>query len=148
MINNWFQSLIWLLDIPKDPNPVISGKKSLFSLNEMVNLTCSSPMSLPAAQLSVSINGTPITSGNDQRFQHRIYHQNYENDLSAASINIQFNSRYLTSRVTMECQTSIIHKQNRSVEVHLVSYNKNQQQIHNNEENIFYIEGKAHLILY
>ncbi|CAG2169088.1 unnamed protein product, partial [Oppiella nova] len=138
--------------IPKDPNPVIIGKKSHYTLNDMVNLTCTSPLSLPPAQLSATINGTPIGGDDhstDNRFQHRIYYQKYENNLSSSSINIQFSTKYLTHRLPFECHSTITHRHNRSTEVNLWTRHKNPQHLHHNSDehndadlNIFYTDDK------
>lgn len=139
------QSIGWPTDIPKDPNPIISGKKSLYTLNDIVNLTCTSSLSLPEAHLTATVNGTDIVA--DHRFQHRIYHQKYENNLMTTSINIQFNTKYLTHRVPFECQSTQYHKHNRSAQILLATSHKNPQQIINSDDNIFYIEGKSNEML-
>ncbi|XP_054165111.1 uncharacterized protein LOC128962735 [Oppia nitens] len=126
--------------IPKDPNPIIIGKKSHYTVNDLVNLTCTSPLSLPAAQLTATINGTSVVDSNDARFQHRVYYQHYENNLSAASINIQFSSRLLTTRVPFECHSAISHRHSRVAEVALWTTYKSPQQL--SDETTFYSEDK------
>jgi len=127
--------------IPKDPNPIIIGKKSQYRKNELVNLTCTSPLSLPAAKLTVSINGNSITSNTN--YHQRMYYTRYENNLSTTSINIQFPSYWLNKRNTFECTSAIIHKFNKSSQINLVSKHKDLQTIQLiNGDNIFYTEGK------
>lgn len=105
------------VDIPRDGQPIILGKKANFRPNELVNLTCTAPMSNPAAQLAVTLNGNGITSNSN--YYQRVYHNRYDNGLTSTSMNVQFPSYWLqTKRTNMfECVTTIVHHSNRSASV-------------------------------
>lgn len=132
---------VFIAVIPKDPNPIIVGKKSQYRKNELVNLTCTSPLSLPAAKLSVSMNGNSITPNSN--YNQRTYYNKYENNLSTSSINIQFPTYLLNKRNIFECTSVIIHKFNKSSQINLVNKHKDLQAIQLiNGDNILYTEGK------
>lgn len=124
------------VDIPRDGQPIIVGKKSHFGSTEPVNLTCTSPMSTPAARLVVNLNGNSLVAGaSNGQVQLRTYHRQFENGQTSTSVNVQFPGSWLqTKRINQfECTSSIIHRFNRSVAVkvetkinpdnHSLSYN-------------------------
>ncbi|KPM05738.1 beat protein-like protein 1 [Sarcoptes scabiei] len=112
--------------------PIIVGRKSFFGPNESVNLTCTSPMSTPAARLVVNLNGNSLIGTNssqknrhqpkgrnnldEQEISMRTYHQYFENGQSSTSINVRFSGKRLQSKKInqFECTSSIIHRFNRS----------------------------------
>lgn len=92
------------------------GKKFNFRQNELVNLTCSSPMSTPSARLMVTLNGNSITSNNN--FYQKTYHTQYDNGQTTTSVNVQFPSQWLHNRKNdFHCTSSIIHRYNRTASV-------------------------------
>ena len=111
----------YISDIPRDGQPIILGKKTNFRQNELVNLTCTAPMSTPAARLMVTLNGNSITSSSNLRGAHgyqRVYHTQYDNGLTTTSVNVQFPSFWLQSRKNeFHCTSSIIHRFNRTATV-------------------------------
>lgn len=127
--------------IPLDPNPIIIGKKSQYRKNELVNLTCTSPPSLPAAQLTVLLNDKSITASTN--YHQRVYYTTYEHNLSATSVNIQFPSFWLNKRDVFACKSAITHQFNSSHVIHLVTKHKESHAIQLiSGEDIFYSEGE------
>nr|XP_046917961.1 rho GTPase-activating protein gacZ-like isoform X1 [Dermatophagoides farinae] len=117
--------------IPRDGQPIIVGKKSHFGPNEPVNLTCTSPMSTPAARLVVNLNGNSLVASNsnnnnvnvndndvikNNQVIMRTYYRHFENGQSSTSVNVQFPGSWLqTKRINQfECTSSIIHRYNRT----------------------------------
>lgn len=112
-------TLVCRTDIPRDGQPIILGKKSNFRASEQVNLTCTSPMSSPAARLMVSLNGNSLVGGQQNLYQ-RTYYSHYDNGLTSTSVNVQFPSNWLnggrknSKHNQFECTSSIVHRFNRT----------------------------------
>ncbi|KAJ6220252.1 hypothetical protein RDWZM_006064, partial [Blomia tropicalis] len=102
--------------IPRDGQPIILGKKTNFRPNELVNLTCSAPMSTPPARLMVTLNENSITANSN--YYQRTFHTQYDNGLTTTSVNVQFPSYWLQNRKNdFHCTSSIIHRFNRTAMV-------------------------------
>nr|XP_027206268.1 bromodomain-containing protein DDB_G0270170-like isoform X2 [Dermatophagoides pteronyssinus] len=123
------------IHIPRDGQPIIVGKKSHFSPNEPVNLTCTSPMSTPPARLVINLNGNSLVSSNQNNIDDnqnndvmktnqiimRTYYRHFENGQSSTSVNVQFPGSWLQAKRInqFECTSSIIHRFNRTANVRL-----------------------------
>lgn len=114
---------IKVYSIPKDGQPIILGKKFKFQPNELVNLTCSSPMSMPSARLMVTLNGNSITANSN--FYQKTYITQYDNGQTTTSVNVQFPSQWLSAnrKNDFHCTSSIIHRYNRTANVRLDARN-------------------------
>ena len=112
---NYFPFIfIFCQDIPRDGQPIILGKKANFRQNELVNLTCTAPMSNPPALLSVTLNGNNLAANSN--YYQRMYQNRYDNGLTSSSVNVQFPSYWLQSKRTnmFECLSTIVHHYNRT----------------------------------
>lgn len=92
------------------------GKKANFSKNEWVNLTCSTLMSRPPAQLIVLLDGKSIDA--DTNYYESVNYSQYENGLTTTSMKVQFPSYWLHSpKSELLCSSSIVHRFNRTATI-------------------------------